>query len=495
MLGLVSTRDLGAERIGYADALLDGLAPDGGLYLPEGAVYPHLTTAEITRLGGQPYAEVATTIKSRLIDGDIDLEDQCILNDAAYDPEAFPQARNGNIAPVEEVAENVFLMDLSLGPTAAFKDFGLRSVAWDVVHLLDRLDERQTKGEDQANFGASSGDTFSASMRAFKDAVRDHFSRTGRLRKVLNFMMTPLAGTMTTFQRAQGGLEADEYNHNLSFDGSFDDCQDMVKAIKQEEEFSDLGAVNSINWGRIVGQVVYYFYAYAQMEKTGSVRAGQPIDVIVPTGNFGNVLSAHIARRMGLPIENLTIATNENNVLDRLVRTGEYERSVKVDTSSPSMDITTASNYERLVYEFFEGDAKQTRQYMEEFGRTGKVSLEDYGLDKSVFSRFGISSGSSTHADRIESIREIYRSSGKVIGPHAADSITIALRRDNLERPTLCVATDHPVKSEATVEHALGFVLPREPRFEGLENRPGADNFVVVTSIDGVKNYLRKHRR
>ncbi len=488
MAELVSTRDPEAAPVNYTDALITGLAPDRGLYLPLRGEYPQVTAEEFATLPGKSYVEVADFIKGKLIGDDIPIDDQHAINARAYGSEAFPDATDGNIAPVREMGKNLFRVDLFNGLTIAFKDFPMASLAEEVHYVLDNLDE------DLDILGGTSGDTGVSAMEYFKRAAMGH------ARRVSMFILSSRNGTMTRFQRAQMALASDEYTHNLTIDGSFDDCQEWVKAVKQDPEFKDLGAVNSINWGRITAQIVYQFYAYSEMVRQGYIKQGDLIDTSTPTGNGGNVFSNHAAKEMGLPVRWSKMATNENNIMDILVRSGMYaEAETLHSTSSPAMDITRASNYERLVYEFFDGDAERTRAYMQEFESTGQVRLQDHGLSPSVFEEFGIRSGSSTHLDRIESIREIYRATGEVIDPHTADAVTVALggkavEEAELEVPTLCFATASWVKSEPVIKEAIGFTPPRPERFEGLEDRPGADNAVFIASIDALKAYIREHR-
>lgn len=477
MTDLVSTRDPEAHKVDYEEALVGGLAPDGGLYLPEGANYPNISIEELGSLRGRSYARLAAYLKDVLTDTAIDRVAELKINEEAYHPSAFPTTRAGIIAPVTEVADDLYIQRLSAGPTAAFKDFGLRSLAREISYVLNG------RCEDLTLLGATSGDTGSAAEAAFK-----------RIGSVSIFMLSPLHGSMTPFQRAQMGVLSDERTHNLSYDGTFDECQDVVKDLAQEPEFQNLGAVNSTNWGRLVAQVVYYFDAYLQV---AGGKVGRPVDFVVPTGNFGNALSGHIARRMGLPIRQLIVATNENDVMDRLVQTGIYVKTPlerRQDTSSPSMDITKASNYERLVYEMFSGDPVRTRAYMEQFEREGRVAFEDHDLSQRMFARLGITSGSSRHDDRLASIQRIYGESGVFVDPHTADGVSVALRQGELEVPTICLATAESIKFEGTVREALGKVATREPRFEDLENNPAAHNFVVVDSIEAVRRYIREHR-
>jgi threonine synthase len=469
---LVSTRDPFAESVPYTQTLLNK-APDGGLYIPEDAAYPQLSHGELTAMSGQTYEAIALKVKSMLIGDAIPADIQASIVKQAYNQEAFPLSQGGNLAPVAQVAGNLLVQNLSLGPTAAFKDFGLRSLAGEVGYLLERDDRHLTI------LAATSGDTGSAAESAFKGNER-----------VSIFMLSPQHG-MSPFQKAQMGELSDDRIHNLSVKGAgFTACQDdLVKA----PEFRGLGAVNSINWGRIVGQVPYYFSGYLQaIEATGG-KIGDPVDFVVPTGNFGNVFSGHVARSMGLPIRNLIIATNENNVVHELVQTGEYIYRDSTVTSSPSMDISVASNYERLVYEMLEGDPNRVNEYMTEFQQRRRVSLRDQGLGAAAFKRLGISSGTSTHQDRLDNIKwALYQTDGEiVIDPHTADAVAVARQQEELDVPTVCLGTAGAVKFEDTIYEATRFVPKREARFLDLEDRIGKNGFVLIkNSVASLKRYI-----
>jgi threonine synthase len=278
---------------------------------------------------------------------------------------------------------------------------------------------------------------------------------------------------------------------NISVDGVFDDCQDLVKSIKADPEFAHLGAVNSINWGRVAFQIPYYFAGYAQV--MGS-DVGREIDVVVPSGNFGNILAGYYAKKMGLPIRRLIIATNSNNVLDTLVQTGEYQKTTSETTASPSMDISAASNYERVVLDIMGGDTEKTRLYMEQFGQTGSVAFKDFDLPMDTMKRFGFDSGSAGHMQTVKAIQWAYRQAGRVIDPHTAVGVSVAQRFAEDGVPILCMSTALPVKFEDTIHQALGFVPERPERFVGLEERTKdkEDAFIVVPNdIDAVKAILR----
>ena len=355
MLKMISTRDDARTSRSYTDVLLAGLAPDGGLYVP--AEYPQFTREELETLKDAPYARIAFELKKKLVDAAIPDEALSDMIDAAYSPTNFA-IENNQVVPVQEIDRDIWVQNLSLGPTAAFKDMAMQLLGREMAYELER------RKETLAILGATSGDTGSAAEAAFKG-----------LKNITLTMLSPLQG-MSDFQRAQMASLSGDNIVNISVRGRFDDCQDLVKKIMNEPEFSKLGAVNSINWGRISSQVPYYFSGYFQVAK----KIGDPVDFAVPSGNFGNVLSGYIAKHMGLPIRRLIVATNENNVLHKLFTTGVYENTPAHVTSSPSMDISKASNYERLVFDIFEHDAEETTSYMRTFNETGKVDLADYGL-------------------------------------------------------------------------------------------------------------------
>lgn len=271
--------------------------------------------------------------------------------------------------------------------------------------------------------------------------------------------------------------------------GRFDDCQDLVKELKGKPEFSKLGAVNSINWGRISSQVPYFISGYLQAVK----NVGDKVDFVVPTGNFGNVLSGYIAKQMGLPIRKLIIATNENNVLDRLIKTGIYKMTPAQITSSPSMDISKASNYERLLFDLSSRNAETVIGYMKKFKETSEVDLKDFEIDSQVFQKNGFSSDVSTHKERIATIKQLYEETGKIIDPHTADALTVAKKHKiDDDIPMICMETALYVKFEETIKEALDIVPKREERFVGIEENISPDNFHEISANENeLKNYIR----
>ncbi|MEO8863245.1 MAG: threonine synthase [Candidatus Saccharimonadales bacterium] len=467
----VSTRDVSATQHSYNDVLLQGLAPDKGLYVP--VDYPQIDYQALASLVGKPYVEIFRYVKGLFLGDEISTGEQATLAQNAFSADKFPDAGNGNLTPVSEIDDDFFIQQLSLGPTAAFKDMALQPLGQDMQYVLAK------RGESLVLLGATSGDTGSAAEAAVKG-----------LKNLSLFMLSPEIG-MSDFQKAQMGMLSGGNIFNISIPGRFDDCQDIVKAIKQDEEFSKLGAVNSINWGRIASQVPYYVAGYLQVVGT---EVGKPIDFVVPTGNFGNVLAGYIAKQMGVPIRRLIVATNENSVVDTLIQTGSYDKpaSAKI-TTSPSMDITVASNYERLLYDVVGRSPEKVRAYMDQFEKTGKVGFKDVGLADSVLRTRGFDSGVSTASDRLESIQWAQWQSGIVIDPHTADAVTVARTKKEDGVPIVCMSTALPVKFEPTIREALGFVPARQERFQGIEEKSLGGFTVLPNDAEAIKAFIRSN--
>src|SRR5690554_2323316 len=341
----------------FSDILLEGLAPDGGLAVP--VTLPTIDAQTLESWRGLSYADLATEILGRFID-DIPRADLARLTHAAYRPEVFGSEA---IVPLKPLSASVSLLGLSEGPTLAFKDMAMQFLGHVFEYVLDK------RNATLNILGATSGDTGSAAEYALRGK-----------RGVSVFMLSP-QGRMSEFQRAQMYSLQDENIHNIAVDGVFDECQDIVKALASDLDFKSayrLGAVNSINWARIAAQVVYYFWGWLRVtDQTGA----QPVSFCVPSGNFGNILAGHIARKMGLPIRRLVLATNENNVLEEFFRTGIYRPRGAAQThatSSPSMDISRASNFERFVFDLLDQDAGRVRACWEDLSRTGQFDLSEF---------------------------------------------------------------------------------------------------------------------
>ena len=463
----VSTRGGGAPR-GFAEILLEGLAPDGGLYVP--AQYPPVDAATLQRWRGLSYPELAFAILSLYID-DIEPADLRRLVERTYTAAIFGDAR---ITPLRPLEPGVFLLGLSNGPTLAFKDIAMQFLGHAFEYELAR------RGRTLTVLGATSGDTGSAAEHALKGK-----------RGVQVFMLSPL-GRMSPFQQAQMFSLQDENIHNVAIEGVFDDCQDLVKAVSGDLAFKEahaLGTVNSINWARVLAQVVYYFAGYFAATTTNEER----VSFAVPTGNFGNICAGHVARQMGLPIRRLVLATNENDVLDEFFRTGTYRvrsGAETHETSSPSMDISKASNFERFVFDALGRDPARTRALFADVETKREFSLDADDLAR--VRAFGFVSGRSTGADRLATIAEVHRRFGDVIDPHTADALKVAREHAESGVPMIVLETALPAKFSDTVRQAIGIEPPRPARFDGIERLPR--RFVAMPAdAERLKAYIAEN--
>ena len=439
----ISTRGDKIERR-FCEILLEGLAPDGGLYLP--VAYPQVSDATLTKWRSLSYAELAFEILSLYID-DIPAEDLRAITQRTYTEAVFGTAA---ITPLKQLEPGLALEALSNGPTLAFKDMAMQ--------LLGQLFEYELgrRGETLNILGATSGDTGSAAEYAMR-------GKAG----VNVFMLSPL-GRMSPFQQAQMFSLQDKNIHNIAVEGVFDDCQDIVKAVSNDLAFKrqhKIGTVNSINWARLLAQVVYYFAGYLQATKSNSDK----VSFCVPSGNFGNVCAGHVARMMGLPIAKLVVATNENDVLDEFFRTGSYRPRGSAEThetSSPSMDISKASNFERFVFDLLGRDGARVKAL---FGAGGfALTAEEHA----AIARFGFSSGRSTHADRLATIKLCHQRYGQLIDTHTADGLKVALEQREPGVTMLVLETALPAKFAATIREALDIEPPRPAGLENIEALP-----------------------
>ncbi|MBZ8138614.1 threonine synthase [Rubrivivax gelatinosus] len=467
----LSTRGDTTPR-GFCEILLEGLAPDGGLYLP--THYPQVDAATLARWRGLSYADLAFEILSLYI-ADIPAADLKRLTHATYTEAVFGTPE---ITPLKPLGDGLALQALSNGPTLAFKDMAMQ--------LLGNLFEYELgrRGETLNILGATSGDTGSAAEYAMR-------GKQG----VSVFMLSP-HGRMSPFQQAQMFSLQDANIHNLAVEGVFDDCQDIVKAVSNDLEFKrrhKIGTVNSINWARLLAQVVYYFAGYFQATKTD----GERVSFAVPSGNFGNICAGHVARSMGLPIHRLVLATNENDVLDEFFRTGTYRvrgSAETFETSSPSMDISKASNFERFVFDLLGRDAVRTRQLFAD----GVAKRGGFTLDAAEAARcagFGFVSGRSTHADRLATIAATWRASGVLVDTHTADGLKVAREHRDAGVPMIVLETALPAKFAATITEALGAEAPVPPRpaaLAGLEDLPRRFS-VLPVDVGAVKACIEAH--
>ena len=453
----VSTRG-NTPKMQFSDVLLMGLAPDGGLMLPE--TYPQISRETLDKWRTLGYADLAFEIMS-LFAADIAKDDLKALIDKTYTKATF---NSDDITPVTRLYDELYLLELSNGPTLAFKDMAMQFLGNAFEYVLKQ------KGERLTIIGATSGDTGSAAEYALRGKDNIHV-----------FMMSP-HGKMSAFQRAQMYSLDDENIHNIAIKGMFDDCQDIVKALQEDAEFKakySLGTVNSINWGRILAQIVYYFKGYFGVTTSND----QKVSFCVPSGNFGNVCAGHIAREMGLPIDRLIVATNENDVLNEFFNTGKYTPRTASETfvtSSPSMDISKASNFERFIYLLLDKDTDKVRTLFYDV-KTGKgFDVADKLAD--IHNKFGFVAGKSTHADRLATIKKVYDETNRLIDPHTADGVKVALDVQKQGELIVVAETALPIKFEETMNEALGQIdLPRPAHTLDLESKK---QYVTVLEND-----------
>jgi threonine synthase len=468
----LSTRADGVDAhpsVGFCNILLEGLAPDGGLYLP--THYPKIDAATLAHWRGLSYDALAFEILSLYID-DIAAADLRELTRKTYTPAVFGTTQ---ITPLRRLGSGVYLQALSNGPTLAFKDMAMQ--------LLGNLFEYELarRGSTLNILGATSGDTGGAAEYAMRGK-----------RGVNVFMLSP-HGRMSPFQQAQMFSLQDPNIHNLTVEGVFDDCQDMVKAVSNDLDFKrrhKIGTVNSINWARLLAQVVYYFAGYFQATKTNA----EQVSFAVPSGNFGNICAGHVARMMGLPIKHLVLATNENRVLDEFFRTGTYrvrKSAETFETSSPSMDISKASNFERFVFDVVGRDGGLTQDLF-------KTQVEQQGffkLSAAQFERvksYGFQSGHSTHTDRLATIRATHSQHGVIIDPHTADGLKVAHEHLEPGVPMVVLETALPVKFSETIQEALHMEPERPASMVGIEQLPKRFE-LMPRDVVRLKAYIESH--
>ena len=452
----------------FCEILLEGLAPDGGLYLP--THYPQVSSEALMRWRTLPYADLAFEILSLYVD-DIPTTDLRALCRKTYTAEVFGTEA---IAPLKHLEEGLYLEALSNGPTLAFKDMAMQLLG----HLFEY--ELARRGEELNIFGATSGDTGSAAEYAMRG------------KKGVRVFMTSPDGRMSPFQQAQMFSLLDDNIHNIAIRGVFDDCQDLVKAVSNDLAFKQrykIGTVNSINWARLMAQVVYYFAGYFQATTSNTER----VSFCVPSGNFGNVCAGHVARMMGLPIGKLVVATNENDVLDEFFRTGVYRVRASADThetSSPSMDISKASNFERFVFDLLGRDSARVAElFGAGLARDGAFDLHADPLFIQAANVYGFVSGKSTHADRIAIIRDTWHRFGVMVDTHTADGLKVSKQYRQVGIPMVVLETALPIKFASTIVEALG----REPecptKFVGIEVLPKRVQ-VMDADLQALKAYI-----
>jgi len=463
----VSTRGAAAPA-GFSDILLGGLMEDGGLAVPDS--YPQVAD-RLPAWRNLTYRDLALEIL-RLYADDIPATELKRIVERTYTAATF---RSEEITPLRQLQPGVHILGLSNGPTLAFKDVAMQLLGNLFEHALEKT------GAELNIVGATSGDTGSAAEYAMRGK-----------RGIRVFMLSPHQ-KMSPFQTAQMFSLQDPNIFNLAIRGVFDDCQDIVKAISNDLAFKSrykVGTVNSINWARVVAQVVYYFKGYF----AATTANDQQVSFAVPSGNFGNVCAGHIARSMGLPIRRLIVATNENDVLDEFFQSGIYRvrpGDQVQQTSSPSMDISKASNFERFVYDLIGRDGAGVKRLWQQVERNGVFDLAGSKHFARV-AQFGFVSGRSTHADRLATIRNVYREHGQIIDTHTADGVKVGLENREQGVPLICLETALPVKFAAAITEALGRAPEAPPGLENLELLP--QRFTVLDAeVETVKRFIERN--
>ncbi len=437
----VSTRGE-APVLGFEDVILSGLARDGGLYLPE--TWPQLSPETIAGFAGQPYAEVATQVIKPFV-GDA-LSDE-VLGQLTRD--AYAGFNHPAITPLVQTAPGEFILELFHGPTLAFKDLAMQFLGHLFAHVLEKRGQRMTI------VGATSGDTGGAAIEAMRG------------RKGIDVFMLHPKGRVSDVQRRMMTTATDANVFNIALEGNFDDCQAILKALFNDHAFRDrtnMGGVNSINWARVMAQAVYYFVA--------GVALGapyRPVSFSVPTGNFGDIFAGYVARKMGLPINQLIIATNVNDILARTFATGVYETGMVIPTSSPSMDIQVSSNFERLLFEASGRDAPRVRAYMAGLSQSGRFEIEQ-SAQKKLHQGFA---AERVGEDEIsQTIKLEHQQAGYLLDPHTAVGLAASRKTSRAgQTPMICLSTAHPAKFPDAVERMSGVKPSLPPHLSGLFDR------------------------
>ena len=445
----VSTRGA-APELGFQDVLLAGLARDGGLYVP--AEWPHFSEADIRAMRGLSYPDLAVRLLTPFLGGEMDEK-----TFAAIVREAYATFRHDAVCPLVQTGPNEFVLELFHGPTLAFKDVAMQLLARLMDHFLAERGERATIA------GATSGDTGGAAIEAF----------AGRDRTDI-FILFP-HGKVSPVQQRQMTTSTAANVHAIAVEGNFDDCQDLVKGMFNNHAFRDgvqLAGVNSINWARIMAQIVYYFSSAISLG-----APDRPVSFTVPTGNFGDIFAGYAAKRMGLPIERLVVATNDNDILARTLATGTYETRGVIETTSPSMDIQVSSNFERLLFEASGRDSALVTRSMQSLKQSGSFTIDGHTL---ATIRAEFDAGRSDMTETADTIRSVLSGTGYLLDPHTATAVRVARQAEAKATPMVVMSTAHPAKFPAAVEAACG-VSPALPAWlADLMDRP--EKFTVLPS-------------
>ncbi|MBN7777585.1 threonine synthase [Nitratireductor aquimarinus] len=459
----ISTRG-DAPALGFSDAMLAGLARDGGLYVPR--EWPHFSADDIRAMRGLSYSEIAFRVLSTFVGDEI-----APATLRRIIEESYATFRHPAVCPLVQTGPNEFILELFHGPTLAFKDVAMQLLARLMDHVLAERGERVTI------VGATSGDTGGAAIEAFAGTERADV-----------FILFP-EGRVSPVQQRQMTTSGAPNVHALAVKGNFDDCQTLLKDMFNDHAFRDgvsLSGVNSINWARVMAQIVYYF--------TAALSLGGPdrtISFTVPTGNFGDIFAGYAAKRMGLPVDQLVIATNDNDILARTLATGEYATRGVVPTTSPSMDIQVSSNFERLLYFASGGNVDEIRRYMQSLKQSGSFTVEEKTLEAI---RAEFAAGRSDMAETAATIGSVLEESGYLLDPHTATGVKVARGLEASSAPMVVLSTAHPAKFPQAVKDASGVEPPLPAWLGDLMERK--ESFTVVPSdLKLLQDHISRHAR
>ncbi len=463
MINYISTRS-GGDPQTFEQVLLSGLAPDGGLYVPE--KWPQI---DWLTLRNKPYTDIAFAVMYPFAEGSISADEFKSIIKETYAPDVF---RHKDVVPFKKLKDNLYALELFHGPTIAFKDVALQLLGRIFDHILTKRDETVTI------VGATSGDTGSAAIEGCRHSKR------------VNIFILHPHGRVSEVQRRQMTTVNADNVHNIALEGTFDDCQNMVKAMFNDKKFRAdmrLSAVNSINWARIMAQIVYYF--------TSALALNVPdeeISFVVPTGNFGNVFAAYCARKMGLPIKTLAISTNKNDILTRFFETGQMKMNGVQGTISPSMDIQISSNFERYLFDLFDRDPHKVTTAMNQFKAVGHFELDENLMAKA---RGEFTAFRADDAQTKATIKSIYDETGYILDPHTAVGMTGALEMavTNKNENIISLACAHPAKFPDAVEDAIATRPPLPSHLSDLLDR--TEHMTRIDNdIENVQQYIKDNR-
>ena len=456
----ISTRG-GISPIPFKDAVMMGLASDGGLLLPQS--YPSVTREQLESWRTLSYSELAFEVISLFVD-DIPADDLKSLINRSYATFTHPE-----VTPVVK-HNGIYILELFHGVTLAFKDVALQFLGNLFEYIL--AERKQTLNI----IGATSGDTGSAAIHGVRG------------KKGISIFILHPHGKTSAVQAMQMTSVTDSNVHNIAVHGTFDDCQDMVKELFGDLAFKEkysLGAVNSINWARVLAQVVYYFYAWLRVTDEKAV----PVNFSVPTGNFGDIFAGYVAKRMGLPVDKLLLATNENNILTRFINAADYSLGGVVSTVSPSMDIQIASNFERYLFHLFAENPDRVKEAFAELKEHGRISCSPAEM---ALVRKDFCSASVDQAATLKTIRDFYAETGYLLDPHTAVGVKAAFDLLPPDSVRVCLATAHPAKFSETVEQSLGFQVPVPESVKELYGKPTRCE-IMNADIEKIREFFVAH--